>query len=93
MHGRDGDIQVHAVRHEDDKDTDGRRRQIRAGLSAACFAEGISESPVLRLDGVQLSDHTRSCEVAGVAVSGLDVLARQRSRSAAGTVRTETSAV
>ena len=81
MHGRDGDIQIHAIRNQDGEDSDRVGRQIRAGLSAACFTEGIFESPVLRLDGVELSDDTRSSEVAGVAVFGLDILARQRRRT------------
>ena len=72
---------------------DARRQYVASWLSAACLAEGISESPLLWLDGVELTNDTRSCEMAGVAVSRLDILARQRRRSAAGSVRIETSAV
>ncbi len=72
---------------------DARRQYVASWLSAACLAEGISESPLLWLDGVELTNATRSCEMAGVAVSRLDILARQRRRSAAGSVRIETSAV
>ena len=37
-------------------------------LFAARAAEGTSESPLLWLDGVKLSNHKRSCEIPGVAV-------------------------
>ena len=57
---------------------DGCGRQHWVGRSC-----GNRHCPVLRLDGVELSDHTRSCEMAGVAVSRLDVLAGQRRGSAA----------
>ena len=45
----------HAIDVEDDKDPDGRWRQFRTRFSAAHAAEGIFESPLLRLDGVQLT--------------------------------------
>ncbi len=49
--------------------------------------------PLLRLDGVEFPDNAGSRQVAGVAVSGLDVLARQRSRTATGSTSIETPAV
>jgi len=48
-----------------------------------CCAQ-LVPAPLTRLDGVELADHTRSREMACLAVSGLDVLARQRRGSSAG---------
>ena len=47
--------------------------------------EGISQSPALRLNGVQFADDSGPSQMAGLAGPGVDLLAGQRSRSAAGT--------
>ena len=56
------------------------------GFLQHALPKGFRKVRLLRLDGVQLSHNARSGEVAGVAVSGLDLLAGQRRRSAAGAV-------
>ena len=71
MHRRIGDVQVHAVGNKDEKDTHDRWRQIRTRISAARAAAELPESPLLRLDGIELTHNARSRQMAGVAVSGL----------------------
>ena len=87
MHRIDGDVQVHAVRNNEGTDENRRRLEVCTGLSAACAAEGISEGAALRLDGIELADDARAGEVARVAVSRLDALARQPRGSAAAWLR------
>ena len=76
--------------HRHDRPSPSGRSLARflASSSSQSFAQHIlprrlSEDPSLRLDEFELEDQPRRSEMAGVAVSGLDVLAGQRSCTAA----------